>query len=271
MQIHTIKKENTFLINITYQFVRHLFTSTKTFRGFSAILTGVALGALVMIQSCSDSDTDPITPYDYFPLAVGQFQIYQVNEEVYSSGVKEPVLKNWQEKDEVSKVSLDSAGSRRVIVSRFTRNTSAQSWQKIKEYSVRHDPDKVIVNLDNEVLTPLVFPYSLQVTWDGYQYFSLDDDDPRYNTKHHYENINQPLTVNSLQFDKTIKVSERTDTTGKTQYRLGYKEYAAGVGLVVDEQTNFDYLQENGELIGDRVIGSGTRRIRKIIESGINQ
>lgn len=245
------------------------FTDTKTYRGFLTAMSGLALGTMLLMQSCSsDSDTDPIAPYDYFPLAVGQFQIYQVNEDVYSSGSREPVVKAWQEKDEVTSVNEDSTSGKVYIVSRYTRNTATQAWQKIKEYSVKHDPDKVIVNLDNEVLMPLVFPYSPQVEWDGYRYFTVDDDDPRYDTKHHYENINKPLTVNSLHFDKTIKVSERTDTTGVTQYRLGYKEYAAGVGLVIDEQTNLDYLQEGGELIGDKVIASGSRRIKKIIEYG---
>lgn len=259
------------MININYLFVKDFFTSTNKSGHFAKVISGIALLALLVVQSCSDSGTDPIAPYDYYPLSIGQFQIYQVNEEVYSSGTKEPVLKAWQEKDEVTSVNEDSSGTKVYIVSRSTRNTAAQSWQKIKEYSVRHDPDKVIVNLDNEVLMPLVFPYSPQVTWDGYKYFSLDDDDPRYNTKHRYEDINKPLTVNALNFDKTIKVAERTDTTGVAQFRLGYKQYAAGVGLVTDEQTNFDYLQEGGVFIGDRVIGSGTRRIRKIIEFGISQ
>jgi hypothetical protein len=251
--------------------VKDLFTYINKSGRFSKVISGIALLALLVVQSCSDSGTDPIAPYDYFPLSIGQYQVYQVNEEVYSSGSREPVLKAWQEKDEVTSLNEDSSGTKVYIVSRSTRNTPTQSWQKIKEYSVRHDPDKVIVNLDNEVLMPLVFPYSPQVTWDGYKYFSLDDDDPRYNTKHRYEDINQPLTVNSLNFDKTIKVTERTDTTGVAQYRLGYKQYAAGVGLITDEQTNFDYLQEGGVFIGDRVIGSGTRRIRKIIEFGISQ
>jgi hypothetical protein len=251
--------------------VKITFTLTKKIGRFSAALSGIALGTLLMLQSCSESGTDPITPYDYFPLEIGHFQVYQVNEEVYSSGNSNPVLRAWQERDEVTSVNQDSAGTKIFMVSRYSRNTAAQAWQKTKEYSVRHDPDKVIVNLDNEVLMPLVFPYSPQVTWDGYRYFKVEDTDPRYNTLHKYENINQSLAIDNLSFDKTIKVSERTDTAGVAQFRLGYKQYAAGVGLIVDEQTNFDYLQENGEFIGYRVIGSGTRRVRKIIDHGISQ
>ncbi len=248
-----------------------LFTASKKYRRYISALSGVALGTMLFMQSCSESGTDPVAPYDYYPLAIGQFQIYQVNEDVYSSGSREPVSKTWQEKDEVIGLTQDSTGYKVYTVSRSTRNSASQAWQKIKEYSVKHDPDKVIVNLDNEVLMPLVFPYSAQIEWDGYRYFNLSDNDPRYGTKHHYENINKPLTINSLHFDKSIKVSERTDTSGVTQYYLGYKEYAAGVGLVTDVQTNLDYLQENGELIGDRVIGSGTRRSKTILQFGISE
>jgi hypothetical protein len=245
---------------------------TKRIGSISTMLSGMILGVMFLLQSCNkDSGTDPIAPYNYYPLEIGQFQIYQVNEEVYSAGNANPVLRAWQERDEVTSVSQDSSGAKVFIVSRYTRNTASQAWQKTKEYSVRHDPDKVIVNLDNEILMPLVFPYSPQVTWDGYRYFKVEDTDPRYRTLHKYENINQPLTINNLNFDKTIKVAERTDTTALLQYRLGYKEYAANVGLIVDEQTNFEYLQEGGEIIGEKIIASGTRRVRKIIEHGISQ
>ncbi|TDE18550.1 hypothetical protein [Dyadobacter psychrotolerans] len=228
-----------------------------------------AVLAVLAVQSCSTSDTDPIDPYDYYPVQLGQYKIYQVDEDVYSTGSRVPVTKKWQEKDEVTSVSEDASGNKTYIFSRSTRNTAAQSWQKIKEFSVQHFADRVVVNLDNEVFLPLVFPYNSTINWDGYQYFNMDDQDPRYGSEHHYENINQALTVNNLNFDKTIKVSERSDTTGQAQFRLGFKVYASGVGLVADEQTDFDYLQENGEFIGYRTIGSGTRRIKRIIESGV--
>ena len=272
MQKHTIQKGNPFFpYKLIILFVKQILPPrTKSgFRKASAVI--IALIAVIAIESCSTTGTDPIAPYDYYPVQLGQYKIYQVDEDVYSSGSRVPVKRSWQERDELTNVSEDGSGNKIYIFSRSTRNTSAQSWQKIKEFSVQHFPDRVIVNLDNEVFLPLVFPYNNKINWDGYQYFNMDDQDPRYGADHHYENINQPLGINNLNFDKTIKVSERSDTTGQAQFRLGFKVYAAGVGLVADEQTDFDYLQENGEFIGYRTIGSGTKRIKTIIEFGVLQ
>ena len=263
--------KSVFSFEINILFVKHILPP-RTKSGFvklSAVI--IALITLIGIQSCSTTDTDPIAPYDYYPVQLGQYKIYQVDEDVYSSGSRVPVKKSWQERDELTNISDDGSGNKVYIFSRSTRNTAAQSWQKIKEFSVRHFSDRVIVNLDNEVFLPLVFPYDNKINWDGYQYFNMDDQDPRYGADHHYENINQPLDINNQNFDKTIKVSERSDTTGQAQFRLGFKIYANGVGLIADEQTDFDYLQENGEFIGYRTIGSGTKRIKKIIEFGVLQ
>jgi len=63
-------------------------------------------------------------------------------------------------------------------------------------------------------------------------------------------------------------VSGRSDTTSEIYYKLGFKQYAKGVGMIVDEQIDLKYAQENGQIIGYRVIGSGTRKIKKIIAYG---
>jgi len=222
----------------------------------------------LLIQSCNSPGTDPVNPYDYFPVEIGRYQIYQVDEAVYSAGQKIPVLKTWQEKNEIVRVNKDSSGKQIFIVSISIRKNASEYWIKNKEYSVSATPDKIVINLDNQLLTPLVFPYDLRVKWDGYQYFNLDDDDPRYGSLHHYEKINEPLTIDSIKFKNTLKVSERNDTTSQAQYNLGFKYYASGIGLVADEQTDFEYLQENGNFVGYRTIGSGTKRIRKILEYG---
>lgn len=230
-----------------------------------------AIWALIFITSCSTPDTNPVDSYSYFPLEIGNYRVYDVTEDVYSAGQKNPVSKAWKEKDEVMREEQSANNSKRYILSRSIWDEQSQSWIKKKEFSVSTFPDKMVVNLDNEVFTPLIFPCNPGVEWDGYAYFNLDSKDPRYGSMHRYEDINKPLTSNSLHFDYTVKVSERADTTSRAQFRLGYKYYASGVGLIVDEQTDLDYLQENGEFIGYRTIASGKRTIKRIAEYGVSK
>lgn len=228
------------------------------------------LALFLFLQACKSTSPDPITPYDYFPLEIGRYRIFEVTEDVYSAGTAKPVHKTWQEKDEIIGMNEDANGTKVFLFSRSIRDTSKDSWKKIKEYTAQKYIEKVIVNLDNEVLMPLIFPYSPQARWDGYKYFTLPKDDVREYSKHTYEDINQPLDVNGLYFDKTLKVSERNEDD-LTKLRLGYKHYAVGVGLITDEQTDYLYSQEGDWLDKPKEIASGVSRIKKIIEFGITE
>ncbi|MCE7040621.1 hypothetical protein [Dyadobacter sp. CY312] len=230
----------------------------------------VLLILALFLQACKSTSPDPITPYDYFPLEIGRYRIFEVTEDVYSAGTAKPVRKTWQEKDEIIGMNEDTTNGKIFLFSRSIRNTSADSWKKIKEYTAQKYIEKVVVNIDNEVLMPLIFPYSPQARWDGYRYFMLPEDDVREGFLHTYRDINQPLDINGLHFDKTLKVSER-DEDGLVQLRLGYKQYAVGVGLITDEQTDFYYSQEGDWLDKPKEIASGVSRVKKIIEFGVTE
>lgn len=217
---------------------------------------------LVLAQSCNNDNTEPVNTYDYYPLTVGHYMIYDVNEAVYSSGQANPVIKVYQEKDEISSVTVDTDGSSTYIVSRSSRNTASDYWVKTKEYSINQFPDKLIFNIDNQSLVPLIFPIDSKITWNGNMYNTLDAQD------YHYEDINQPFKLNALSFDKTLTLVERRDTTSVIDYDLGLKRFAIGVGLIYDEQTSYEYCQATVDCIGKAIIDSGSKKTRKIIEYG---
>lgn len=236
-------------------------TSIKAYRDYIKVVVSFLLLSF-LFQSCGDSSTDPINTYDYLPLAVGRYQIYQVSEEVYSSGQSKPVIRSWQEKDEVSRVSTNTSGIPTYTVSRYSRNLATDYWQKIKEYSIEQFPDKLIFNIDNQNTVPLVFPIDSKVIWNGNMYNTLDKED------YHYQDINKPSQLDKLSFDNTLTVVERADTTSVITYSLGLKRYALGVGLIYDEQTAYDYCQATPECIGQGIVDSGTHKIRGLIEHG---
>lgn len=225
--------------------------------------------SIFVLQSCHDNDADPINSYDYFPVKVGQFSIFEVNQVVYAMGQKDSVSTKWQEKDEVTKLLKSEHGVQTFILSRFTRNSSSGTWQKVKEFSIQKFPDKIIETLDNEINVPMLFPIDSNLQWNGYMYINLDEKDYRYGYKNNYQNINKPLAVGAISFDNTLMVKERFDTS-MTYYKVAQKYYALDVGLICAEQADFEYLQDNGDLIGYKVIASGQRKTRKIIAYGQN-
>jgi hypothetical protein len=223
---------------------------------------------VLLLVSCETNNTEPADPYSYYPMKVGSYRIYEVSEDVYSAGNQTPVTSVWYEKEQVKRLKKDSAGRKEYIISVSTRSKPTEYWEKKKEYLATIYPDKVTIHADNEILNPLVFPYGDNVKWDGFRYFNINNNDPRAGYLFRYEVMDSPFELDTFHFKRTLKVSERADTTGPVLYRLGYKHYATGVGLVLDNQTDYDYLQKDGELVGYKVIGSGRRRIRKIIGYG---
>jgi len=244
--------------------------STMFFIAKSQFIRNILGVIFLFFVACDNPDERPDNA-PYFQEEIGSYRIYEVNEDIYSTGEKNARSTKWFEKEEVMRAEKNSNGVSECLISYSTRTKTTDYWQKTKEYKVSIYPDKVVQNRDNEIITSLIFPYSPTVEWNGYQFFTLNDKDPRYGYLFHYEDINKSLQIDSLHFPTTLKVTERTDTTGPVLYRLGYKIYAPGVGLVMDMQADYDYLQVNGELVDYRVIDKGVRRIRKIIGNGRNK
>ncbi|PWJ60325.1 hypothetical protein CLV98_101506 [Dyadobacter jejuensis] len=223
---------------------------------FIAFLLSIAFNA------CQKDDTLPIDSYAYYPLELGQYQVYQVAETTYSAGQTAPVVKTWQEKDEVSRIAEQSEFSTTYIVARYTRNSEADYWQKTKEYAITKSPDKILTNLDNQTTFSLVFPVGSGLEWNGNLYNSQD---PR---KYHYEDIDQPLAIGDLSFDRSLTVVERRDSSLINKY-IGIKQYGLGAGLVSDQQINYEYCQDEA-CIGNYIIESGTHKTRTILSYGNN-
>ncbi len=217
------------------------------------------LGAF--IQSCDQSETNPVDSYQYYPLELGRYQIYQVQETIYSAGQKNPVVTTWQEKDEVDRISSNADPVISYIIARYRRNVPTDYWQKLKEFAVTKSPDKILTNIDNQPILSLVFPPNATIRWNGNTYNTLDDQQYRY------MDINQPGSVDKLSFENTLTVVERRDTSIIDRY-IGIKKYALGAGLILDEQTAYQYCQDD-DCIGEGIIESGSYKTRKIIEFGL--
>lgn len=218
------------------------------------------LFAISIVVSCKRDRTEPVDSYGYYPLEIGRYLIYDVKEEIYSAGQENPVRKNWQEKDEVDRVTTDDKGIPTYIISRSRRNATTEYWQKQKEFSVQKYPDKLLTNLDNQTFFSLSFPVNQNVEWNGNSYNNMDAQ------KYHYEELNKPVQVGTQTFNNALTVVERKDTSIINRY-IGMKQYALGVGLISDDQTAFELCQ-NEDCIGSGKIESGTHRSRIIVEFG---
>jgi hypothetical protein len=225
---------------------------------FSKIWLSLLICAAVF--SCSKDSTEPVDSYDYYPLQVGWYAVYDVRQEIYSSAQKEPVIKISQEKDEIEDVQINADGISTYTFSRSTRANSTEYWQKVKQYTVQKFPDKLLTNIDNQTFFSMVFPVDSRIRWNGNTYNNLDPQEYRY------ENLAKPVTVGEQRFNKSLTVVERKDSSIINRY-VGIKQYGLGVGLILDDQTNLELCQSE-DCIGSEKVESGSRKTRKIVEFG---
>lgn len=215
---------------------------------------------IVVAPACDPGSKEPVNDYDYFPLKLNSPVIYQVTETVYSAGSSEPAVSTWQEKDEAIRRSESQDGFPVFVFARSRRNSGSDIWQKVKEYTVTRYPDEFLLSLDNATTVPMVFPVNNGVSWNLNRYNTRDEEECRY------EYINQERAIGQLHFNKTLQVSGRNYTNDMiVRYNLGYSQYALGVGLIYDEQTDYAYCQED-HCIGQQQVISGTSIIRQLIE-----
>lgn len=219
----------------------------------------ILLGVIV-ISGCDSGDKDPVNDYDYFPLRLGHSLVYRLTETRYSAGNPEPVISTWLEKDEAIRRTESLDGFPVFTFARSRRNNPADAWQKVKEYTVTQYPDKYLRSIDNVTTAPMVFPVRSTTSWNINAYNSL------YREDCYYDYINEPRTIGGLEFKNTIQVTGR-DSGGDTivAYNLGYSQYALKVGLIYDEQTDYEYCQE-GNCLGQKKIASGISTIRELID-----
>ncbi|WP_035361321.1 hypothetical protein [Dyadobacter alkalitolerans] len=225
-------------------------------------LNWVIVPMIILLASCEKSDRPSVDPYQYVPTSVGQFVISDIEEHIYSAGKDQPVVKKWQEKDQVIKNSVDSESITTLIFSRSVRTSETAPWEKSKEYSVKVYPDKVLTTVDNRTDMNLIFPLNGQTEWNGNTYHNADAQ------KYHYESLNKHTTVSKLSFDNSITVVERRDSSAINQY-VGIKKYALGVGLIFDDQIAYEYCQTEECFASDiKKIESGYHRVKMVSQFG---
>ncbi|WP_051663876.1 hypothetical protein [Dyadobacter crusticola] len=212
------------------------------------------------LAACDGDKAEPVDTYQYYPLEVGRYAIYDVREEIYSTGQANPVIKNWQEKDQIERVSTNAEGISTYTYSRSTRNKAGEYWTKVKEFAVQKFPDKILTNIDNQTFFSMAFPIDMRMSWNGNIYNNLDAED------YHYEDLGQSAKIGDQTFNNVLNVVERNDSSIINRY-IGIKQYGLGVGLISDLQTSFEFCQDDA-CIGSGKIDSGTRKTRKIVEFG---
>ncbi len=211
-------------------------------------------------------DENPIVVEDqsaYFPSAVGRYQIYQVNQTLYSE--LDPIeITSYQLKIETVDSFKTIEGDYRFVMYRSTRTNASEPWIYIDTWSAKSSAIRAIMQEGNTSFVKLAFPLRENREWDGNAFNTLGEDE--YEAIH----VKESFTIEGLPtFPKTITV-QQSDNQDLIVFQDKRSEvYAEDVGLIEKKTLQLYYYTSPAD-IGKQKIKNGVDYTQRLIEYGTN-
>jgi hypothetical protein len=193
---------------------------------------------LALTFGCQDDVVQPSADNvgaAYFPLEVGRFYIYDVEETIYN--LSGPNKSLYQLRETVFDSFPNQAGGITYKVIREKNN--GNSWQTDLIWSATKSVSQVVVVENNTPVIKMVFPVKDGITWDAN---SLN---ANFRSEYRSELIAEPLTVGSTTYEKVLKIVVADVPENLTGIDQQYEYYHSGTGLISKDYTTLRYCTRN--------------------------
>ncbi|MDF2157687.1 hypothetical protein [Algoriphagus sp. CAU 1675] len=227
------------------------------FYDFEAYMKGILklffLGLLLMGFACSNDESPvPDAGYDFQPLFIGDFWVYEVDQTIYF-GTNDSEQSFFYFKDKIRTVYVNDDLDQVFIVERSISEDQL-NWFKSKEYTLMIKNNALIRTVDNQPLVSLVFPPQKGKSWNGNAYRNEGLDE---------------FTITESDFGGTneFKVVQEESDDEITYRDIRYEVYQKGVGLIEKYDEVLTYCSRN-DCLGQQLVDSGSRIHLKLINYG---
>ncbi len=232
---------------------------------------GVFLVSFLLITSCSENeDTLPDLGLDYFPLQVDNYAIYQVVETSILQSVETEI--SYELNVTVTDSTINEKGEVTYILVRKKRLSPSDNWENVDTWSTKMINNRIIQNEANVSFVKLIFPPSLNVTWDGNQFNNLpgnaelfyDGDD----TPYIISELDKPISLaTGFETDQSLTVIQNDLNDIYTGIDERKEIYARKVGLIYKEVVQKKYCTDIG-CYGQQKVEQGVILIQSLKEYG---
>jgi hypothetical protein len=212
------------------------------------------LPVFIFLLSCKkDPPAEPIDlGYDYYPDHLGRFVVYDCDSIVYVDIGNDTQNYKFQVKEIIDSLFTDNEGRPALRISRYKKMIqndtviiSNPQWVLQDVWWANKTATTAEVVEENYRYIKLIFPVEVDDTWNGNSANTLGGWD------YQYTSVDEPLTLGSLQFDKTLTVLQYYSGGIPIYYKKYQEKYARGVGLIEKEITDYTWDQNaNGPIIG---------------------
>lgn len=210
------------------------------------LLFAVAIPVSILwIFSCKTTADDYIADagYDYFPLEVGKYKIYEVDSTIFDpTGDSMVILSRVLIKEEITDTLTDHNGNLLYRIERYQRKADTLAWQISKVFTASVQDNKAIVTEDNLRFIRMVFPPKERKSWNGNAHFNPtliitvagESLEMFKGWSYRIESQGVQDTVGTFIFDDVVTVQE-ADNENLIELRRAVAKYARGAGLVYRE------------------------------------
>jgi hypothetical protein len=220
------------------------------------------LGLGAILWSCSDNEPpNRQKDQEYFPLRVGYFQIYSVEETNYIN-IDQSTTSLYELKTEVVD-SFTNDGLVTYVIHRSKRADEAASWEFIETWSARVNEWEVVINEGTTSFIKISFPAFENKQWNGNALNSMPEDLYLYDSK----GVSVDLENGQTFSDCLVIIQEDyLDVLSKEDRQ---EVYARNQGLIYKKYIVLNYC-DVGDCFGQQQIVNGIEYIQVLKEYGDN-
>jgi len=222
---------------------------------------------LVVFLSCKKDNSVPEKidlGYDYFPIKIGQSLIYDVDSVAYLQPSGDTIIEKFRIKESIESLYKDNQNRDTYKLVRYKKKYQVgvsydqMDWILQDVWSVNLTTKTVEINEENQRFIKLIFPVEKNSTWNGNAQNSIGE------WEYKYTDVHQPLSLNGLQYDSTLTVTQYKESTA-IYYKNYTEQYAKGVGMIYKEVSDYTFKVVNGILFPGK-ISEGVIYKMKLVE-----
>lgn len=217
-------------------------------------------GVFIMLFACNKTiePDDKRLGYVYFPLEIGNYVVYEVDEKNYTILDSNRVF--YQLKEVVTDTFTNLSGQKQFVLERYRRNNDLENWQIDSVWSALRTGSQAIKFENNIPYVKLVFPVERNSIWNGNAYNDKDEQNYRI------ADFRKSRVFGDISLLNTIKVQMFNDSSLVTQLKRE-EVFAENIGMVFMERINVRFKSEP-ENLGKGLIESGKIERFTVIDFG---
>ncbi len=210
------------------------------------------LMGLVLQVSCEDTKEDfqlDSLGYNYYPLEVGNYWIYQVDSVEYIDlGAIKDTSRSYV-REEIVEEFVDQVGDTIFRIERKVSPTQDYNWKVKDEWATEKNQTRVTRTEENLKYIKLVFPPTENISWDGNSFIPEGTEvfvagetmDFFLDWSYKVLSLDQTETIGDTEYEKVVTTQNAdSDELDLLHRRYVIEKYARDVGLVYKKHTILD-------------------------------